>query len=158
MTLRNHIFSTVALIFLLLMSACGSHTESVTENKPVTKNDKDEFHQILDSSNKLVFKRYDLSADSNLLQDLDKVLWQDTINAQDKIKKFNKLFSFVENGGYCCCMKTHYTVSFFNDKDSLGTYYIDTADIKDKIVLFGQSYQTSYIIKLKDLHAIILDK
>ncbi len=55
-------------------------------------------------------------------------------------------------------MKTHYTVSFYKDDTELGLYFIDTTDMKDKVVLFGESFKTSYIIELNDLQAVILDK
>ena len=140
------------------INSCSSKDSPVTVNKRIYVNSIYDFHQVSDSSNKLIFTRYDLGADSNLLQDLRKAIWKDTITDLGKVEKFKDLFDSVKNGGYCCCMKTHYTVSLYKDNTKLGLFYIDTTDIKDKIVLFGQSYQTSYIIKLKDLQAIILDK
>jgi hypothetical protein len=103
-------------------------------------------------------KRYDLGADSNVVRNLYNVVWTNTIIDPERIEKFNYAFSSVKDRGYCCCMKTHYTVTFYKNNSELELYYIDTTEIKDKIVLFGGSYQTSYIIRLKDLQTIILDK
>ena len=158
MTTKLLIFLTFAFFASLTLNSCSSKDNSVVENKPIYVKPKDKFHQTCDSSNKLIFTRYDIGPDSHLLQDLDKTIWKNTITDLAKVEKFRNLFDSVKNGGYCCCMRTHYTVSFYKDNIELGLYYIDTTDIKDKIVLFGQSFQTSYIIKLKDLNSILLDK
>lgn len=154
MTIKKFIYLAISFTAALTINSCGTKDTSISETKPRYINVPDKFHQICDSSNKLVFKRYDLGSDSNALQRLENVVWEDTITDSEKVEKFKNLFAPVKNGGYCCCMKTHYTVTLYKDNTELGLYYIDTTDIKDKIVLFGQSYNISYIIKLKDLNSI----
>ena len=158
MTIKKFIYFVLTFSTSVTINSCNSKDTSIADTKPVYINSKDKFHQTCDSSNKLIFTCYDLGVDSHLLEDLHKAIWKDTIKDLTKVKEFKNLFDSVKDGGYCCCMKTHYTISFYKDNTQLGLYYIDTTDIKDKIILFGQSYQTSYIIKLKDLNAIILDK
>jgi hypothetical protein len=157
MTTKKLIYLIFSLGATLLISSCRFNNNTA-ENKSANTTTRDRLKQICSTSNKLVFKRYDLSADSSLLQDLNSVVWQTTITDLDKIKKFNDLFVSVKNSGYCCCMKTHYTVTFYEDTTTLGLYYIDTTNVNDKIVLFGQSYQTSYMFKLSELHSIVLDE
>ncbi|SKC84394.1 hypothetical protein [Ohtaekwangia koreensis] len=130
----------------------------LVSNSCVSKVDKDEFHQTCENSDRLIVKRYDLGTDSSVVRNLHDVVWTNTITDSKRIGKINHLFSSVKDGGYCCCMKTHYTMTFYKNNTELGVYSVDTTEIKDKIVLYGKSYQTSYIVELKDLHAIISDK
>lgn len=158
MSIEQLLYFSITICTSLIITSCKPKGATYRETTPINVNSKDNFHQICDSSNKLVFKLYDLGSDSNQIQNLDSVVWENIITDQEKIKRFNNLFAQVKNGGYCCCIKAHYTVSFYKDNKELGLYYIDTTDIKDKIILFGQSYQSSYIIKLKDLNEILLGK
>lgn len=157
MTIKKLIFFTLGLVALLSISSCGSKDKS-NKNSSKISNTSDEFHQISFKSNKLLFKRYDLGADSNRIEDLNNVVWNGLITSPVKLAKFNALFSKAKNTGYYCCPKTHYTIAFYKDSTQLGLYSVDTSDYKDKVILFGQSFQTTYVINLKDFQSIILNK
>ncbi len=145
---------------MTVLSSCNStdiETDKTSNHKKID-NKKDEFKELFNNTNCIVFKLYDLSAESNLLQDLTKVIWTDSIKDLKAIKTFNNLFKSVENGGYYCCPKTHYTISFYKDNIKIKTYYVDTADIKNEVTVFGPSNQASYIITLKDFNSFIRRK
>lgn len=155
MTNKKNIFSIIVISLIsLTVNSCHSHDDAnkTSQSETITiKND--EFKQVRDSSNALVIKRYDLGSDSSLGQDLSKVIWQDTIKDLNRLQAFGDLFNSVENSGYCCCAKTHYTLTFYSNRKELATYYVDTADIKNEATVFTNAYQNSYIIPLKSFNS-----
>ncbi|MEN9907853.1 MAG: hypothetical protein RLZZ540_994 [Bacteroidota bacterium] len=86
------------------------------------------------------------------MEDTTNVLTRKNLVTSDKLKTFNNLFDSLKNAGYCCCPKTHYTMKLFNKNKMLKRYNIDTIQLKGKALIFDTSFQTSYIIPLKDWH------
>jgi hypothetical protein len=144
-------------ITFLTTSSCDVKDGSTKNGRNISKYN-DEFHQMRSESNKLLIKRYDLGPDSNRIADLNNVVWKGLFTNAAKLEKFNTLFSEVKNTGYLCCPKTHYTIAFYKENTQLGLYSVDTTEYKDNVILFGPSFQTTYVIKLKDFQSIIHDK
>jgi putative membrane protein len=109
----------------------------------------DDFNKIRNNSDRIIIQQYKLNK-PNVLENLSNIIWKKTITNENEILEFNSLFDTVKNGGYCCCYKTNYTVTFYKKKQELQTYNIDNVSIKDKILLFDRSNQSSYEIKIKE--------
>lgn len=106
------------------------------------------FTEIRSFTDKIIIKYYKLDK-PNILENLSNIVWQNSIKNQNEIFDFNSLFNNVKNGGYCCCYKTNYTVTFYKKNQELQTYNIDNVSFKNKILFFDKSYQTSYEIPIK---------
>jgi hypothetical protein len=160
MTIKQAIVALITILLSLTIISCDTtevETSKVIQNNKIAIQ-KDEFKQICDSSNNLVLKLYKHGSDSSNVEELTKLVWQDSIIDLKRIESFRILFKSIENGGYCCCARNHYTVTFYRDKYKLDTYQIDTSEIKDNITLFSNGFQHSYIIPLKDFNSFIRKK
>lgn len=145
------------LVFGVLLSfsiACkkneietNTETQKHKESTPLTY--IDHFKQIRDSADKFIIKRYQLDR-PDIAQDLSKVIWKDSIKNTERINAFNALFDSIQDGGYCCCSKTNYTISFYKKEKALQTYNVDIESHKDTALFFDDSFQTSYKILLKE--------
>ena len=138
-------------VFILNIFSCDStsnHSEKIRPAKKGLNEFETIFVNMKSAADKLVFKRYYLNPDSNITRDFASVIWADSTTEQKKIGRFNRLFTGIENRGYCCCIITHYTVSFYQNNKELGLYCVDTSSLKGIASFFDQSYQTSYCIDL----------
>ena len=104
-------------------------------------------------TNRVEICSYNLSG--NTMEDTTSVLKTKNLITLEKLKSFNTLFDSLTVGGYCCCPKTHYTMKLFNKNKMLKRYNVDTVEVKGNALIFDTSYQTSYILNLKDWHNLI---
>lgn len=115
------------------------------------------FNEVRNSCEMFIIKLYKLE-NSEVLEDTTKVIWKDEIISSKKRLAFDILLDSVKNGGYCCCPKTNFTISFYKKGKELKTYNVDTISNKDKALFFDKSYQTSYLISLKKWKEFLKEK
>ncbi len=126
--------------------------KTINNTKPI-----DHFNEVRDSCEMFIIKLYKLD-NPEVLQDMTKVIWKDEIISSKKKLAFDILFDSVKNGGYCCCPKTNFTITFYKKGKELKTYNVDTISNKDKTLFFDKSYQTSYLIPLKKWKEFLKEK
>ena len=154
----TQIISTILLITVL--NSCNKkESVSVKENtqKNVEKIRSDYHKNFLKKlrlkTNRVEICLYKLSG--NEMEDTTSVLKKKNLVTLDKLKTFNMLFDTLKVGGYCCCPKTHYTMKLFDKDKMLKRYNVDTIEVKGSALIYDTSYQTSYIIDLKNWRNLI---
>jgi hypothetical protein len=142
----------VSTIFLILILSSCNKKENPPENIQKISIDyhKNFLKKLRLKTNRVEICSYKLKG--NTLEDTTSVLTMNNLVTSEKLKNFNTLFDSLKNGGYCCCSKTHYTLKLFNKNKMLKRYNVDTIEVKGKALIYDTSYQTSYIIALKDWH------
>lgn len=65
----------------------------------------------------------------------------------NQIESFKKLFENSKYTDYCCCPETNLAINFYKGSKEIETYFVDTIEFKDKVRVFEQSYQYSFIIE-----------
>ncbi len=126
--------------------------KTIHNTKPI-----DHFNEVRNSCEMFIIKLYKLD-NPEVLEDTTKVIWKDEIISSKKRLAFDILLDSVKNGGYCCCPKTNFTISFYKKGKELKTYNVDTISNKDKALFFDKSYQTSYLISLKKWKEFLKEK
>lgn len=149
----------ILLLFSLLIGLAACNADQSTSRKLPAPHkyvdyQKNQFDRIRTTSDCIVFKLYLLRSTSTV-RDERTVLWHDSVTDSTRLQAFNSLFTSVKNGGYCCCKKAHYILSFYEKGKKIGSYNIDTSEVKGKATLFGNGYQPSFTISLKDLNSVI---
>ncbi|NMM47621.1 hypothetical protein [Marinigracilibium pacificum] len=155
------LFQITIIVILVFQLSCNSNkpdnnlsqkTKSEIENieNNIAKKYKNNLKLLGLNSNKLVFKRYYLDPDSNILRDPNSITWSDSTVSPIKIKHFNKLFEKSINKGYCCCPFSYYSITFYKDEYKLGMYFVDTLNLNGKAMVFDKNFQTSYFINKKE--------
>ena len=149
------------LILILIFDSCNSYDyekqmANVIEKATLAR--KNKFKNIRDSSYKLVFSLYDYGQDSTILFAPNKIIWTDSTTNVNKIAKFNNLFTNLQDGGYCWPGVHHYSISFYNNKNSMKQYFVDTSAVNGKAMFFDGGYQASYYVDLKDWKSLLADK
>ena len=66
---------------------------------------------------------------------------------EKQIERFDKIFENSEKTQYCCCPKTNYSITFLKEKKVIDIYFVDTIEFKNKVRLFENNWQYSYIIE-----------
>lgn len=152
------IISTVVLISFL--SSC-TKKENIPAKEIAPKNvekiradyHKNFLKKLRVKTNRIEVCSYKLSG--NTMEDTASVLKRRNLITPKKLKAFNTLFDSLKVGGYCCCPKTHYTMKLFDKNKMLKRYNVDTVEVKGNALIYDTSYQTSYIVNLKDWHNLI---
>ncbi len=75
------------------------------------------------------------------------VIYETTSNLV--IDGFEQMTSEAEKTGYCCCPEYNYTISFYDGTKDFKKYYVDTLEFENKVRIFEQNYQYSFIIEKK---------
>ena len=129
--------------------SCQKNDQKTRDKLQIVEKPKpiDQFKQIRNNADKFVIKHYKLDK-PDVLQNLSNVVWIDSIKSQNKIIAFNNLFDSIKNGGYCCCAKTNYSISFYKQDKEIQTYNVDIESEKNNVLFFDNSYQTSYRIPI----------
>ena len=158
-------FFTVIILIQILSSCSNKENIHVKESIPAKENTYEKVEKIRADYHKNFLKKlrlktnrieicsYKLSGDER--QDTTRVLKKNNLVALEKLKSFNVLFDTLKVGGYCCCPKTHYTMKLFDKDKMLKRYNVDTTEVKGQALIYDTSYQTSYIIALKDWRNLI---
>ena len=67
--------------------------------------------------------------------------------SQNQIKSFDKIFENAEKTNYCCCPKANYSIEFLKSKKVLNTYFVDTIEFKNRVRIYEERWQYSFIIE-----------
>lgn len=153
--MKRFIYIISTIIFILILNSCNKN-----ENIPVKENTSKKIEENNSNYHKIFLKKLRLKTNrieicsyklsGNTVEDTTSVLKHKKLITKEKLKAFNILFDTLKVGGYCCCPKTHYTMKLFDKNKMLKRFNVDTVEVKDKALIFDTSYQTSYIITLKD--------
>jgi hypothetical protein len=73
-----------------------------------------------------------------------------TASSKEQLENFRKLFIDSERTGYCCCPTTSYTISFYYHRNNFEYYEVDTIEFKDKVRIFENTFQYSYLVEKKN--------
>lgn|GEM_PF-6427589 len=151
----SEIILTLALVSIL--SSCNkkeSTTIPVKENTQIdvfklkSENHKRFLKKIRLRTNRIEVCSYKLTG--KRFEDTTKVIRRINLVTPEKLKTFNTWFDTLRVGGYCCCPKTHYTIKLFDKNKMLRIYNVDTTEIEGNAFIYDRSYQTNYIISLKN--------
>lgn len=129
------------------MFSCNDKTQYAIEN--IWENFS--FNSMVSNSTQIVIKAYD-STLANKRVNVEAYIPTKTYKTRTKkqLEDFEKIFLNTEKTDYCCCPKSIYSIHFFNQKEELDYFYVDTIEFKDKVRISEKSFQYSYIIdKLK---------
>lgn len=144
------IFAFVILASVFIFS-CNYKSQSTIENIL----DNFSFNTTLSNSTQIIVKAYDSTVTykrSSNIESFNPIKEFKTNNKQ-QIKNFGSIFENAEKTGYCCCPTSSYSIHFFNQKELLDLFYVDTLQFKDKVRVYESSFQYSYIIeKQKWMH------
>lgn len=69
--------------------------------------------------------------------------------------KFDLLLKNGKRTGYCCCPNKNLSISFYNKTNKIDTYLVDNTQFKDKVIIFDEGYQFSYIISNKNWNTFL---
>lgn len=110
------------------------------------------FNSIMSNSDRITIKLYDSTETEIVFNEMESSKPLKTFNITDEnsISRFRDLFDNAKQTEYCCCPKVNYSISFFKAKRELGIYYVDTIEYQNKVRIFEQSYQYSFLINKKD--------
>lgn len=135
----------VLFLVLFFIFSCSNKTQNVVENIF----DNFSFNTTLSNSSEIVIKVYDSTITHNRSGSLESLIptKEFKIKKRQQLEDFEHIFAKAEKTGYCCCPITTYSILFFNQKDTLDLFYVDTLEFKDKVRIFESSYQYSYIIE-----------
>ena len=150
----------ISTIIILILGSCNKK-----EKNPIKENTKNNVEKIHSDYHKNFLKKLRLKTNRieifsyklrvNDMEDTTSVLKRKILITSDKLKVFNTIFDTLKVGGYCCCPKTHYTMKLFDKKKMLKRYNVDTIEVKGKALIYDTSYQTSYILTIKDWNNLI---
>lgn len=135
------------ILISILMFSCNDKTQYAIEN--IWENFS--FNSMVSNSTQIVIKAYD-STLANKRVNVEAYIPTKTYKTRTKkqLEDFEKIFLNTEKTDYCCCPKSIYSIHFFNQKEELDYFYVDTIEFKDKVRISEKSFQYSYIIdKLK---------
>lgn len=68
---------------------------------------------------------------------------------QKVLDDFEKMTNDAQKTSYCWPSSSFYTISFYDKTNYYLSYLVDTVKFKDKVRIYEQSYQFSYIVKKK---------
>ena len=129
----------IILIQLIFLSCNQKNRDSVTE----VINDV-EFTQALNNSTEIVFLIQKEKQHEYAREDSAFVLTENYAAINNvQIQKFKSLFNDSEKTAYCCCPRSNYMIVFYNGKEKIDTYFADTTELKDKVIVFEKGYQSS---------------
>jgi hypothetical protein len=74
-----------------------------------------------------------------------------------KIENFEKLFENSEYTGYCCCPDTDFAIDFYRESQKIETYFADTIKYVDKVQVFEESFQFSFLIDKKKWKSYLME-
>ena len=119
------------------------------KNKKPWQPRKDEkFYEAVDSCTRIVFLTKKENKHEYSHNDSDFVAEGKYIaKNKTQIEKFKKLFNNAERTAYCPDSKSNFMIAFYYNQTKIDYYYADTMKIKDKVIVFQKSYQSSQIIE-----------
>ncbi|WP_431244651.1 hypothetical protein ACQ9BO_10480 [Flavobacterium sp. P21] len=128
-----------------MIISCSNKSQTIVENII----DNFSFNTTLSNSTQIIIKAYDSTATYKRSGNIETFTPTKEFKTKNRkqIDDFENIFKNAEKTGYCCCPVSSYSIHFFNKKEELGLFYVDTLDFKDKVRIFEGSFQFSYIIE-----------
>ena len=86
------------------------------------------------------------------------------ILSDDEFKKLSKDYAILEKlfensqyTGYCCCPDTDFAIDFYRESQKIETYFADTIKYVDKVQVFEESFQFSFLIDKKKWKSYLME-
>ncbi|TPG41690.1 hypothetical protein [Flavobacterium pectinovorum] len=134
------------ILFFVLFSifSCSNKTQSTIENLI----DNFSFNRTISNSSTIIIKLYDTAVTKKRVSDVESFTPKKEFKALNRkqIEAFNEVFTNAEKTGYCCCSTAIYSIRFLNQKEELDLFYVDTLEFKDKVRIYEDGFQYSYIV------------
>lgn len=68
------------------------------------------------------------------------------------IREFEDFLKKTYKQGYCCCPDRGYNIMFYDNTNNYKTYFIDTVESKEDLLIYSYSYQFSHKITKSEWH------
>ena len=153
--------SIITICSVIILISCNRKDETVKHPKKIkhlTEKEILDYHENYFKELRKKIDRIEISLykiNERVSEDTTKLIKEYIIVNKTKIKEFDLLFQSTKNHGYHCCPKTHYKLDLYNQKSKLKRYNVDTTEVKEKVLIFDSSYQTTYLISKNDWNNFI---
>lgn len=133
------------IIQLFLLLSCSNKNQNSIENFL----DNFSFNTTKSNSTQLIIKLYDTTITKKRSSDVESFISKKEFKTASKrqVIDFDNVFINAEKTGYCCCPVAIYSIHFFNKKEELDFFYVDTLEFTDKIRIYEKRFQYSYIVE-----------
>lgn len=134
----------ILLLVLFSIISCNNKTQSTIENLM----DNFSFNRTISNSTAIIIKLYDTAVTKKRVSDVESFTSKKEFKVLNRkqIEAFSEIFINAEKTGYCCCSTAIYSIHFLNQKEELDLFYVDTLEFKDKVRIYEDSFQYSYIV------------
>lgn len=134
----------ILLLVLFSIISCNNKTLSTIENLM----DNFSFNRTISNSTAIIIKLYDTAVTKKRVSDVESFTSKKEFKVLNRkqIEAFSEIFINAEKTGYCCCSTAIYSIHFLNQKEELDLFYVDTLEFKDKVRIYEDSFQYSYIV------------
>jgi hypothetical protein len=107
------------------------------------------FNETLNNSDEIIIKLHDQNESKSQARGIESfnTVKSYKLSNQTNIRRFDDLFKNAQKTGYCCCPTASYSVTFLNENKQLDVFYIDTTQVKQKIIFYEGSFQYSFVIE-----------
>ncbi|GAA4025469.1 hypothetical protein GCM10022386_05860 [Flavobacterium cheonhonense] len=120
--------------------------------------DKVSFYSTISESDKIRIKPKRFNQNESVREDS---CFENTNKYQvddlKEIENFEKLFENSEYTGYCCCPDTDFAIDFYRESQKIETYFADTIKYVDKVQVFEESFQFSFLIDKKKWKSYLME-
>jgi hypothetical protein len=120
--------------------------------------DKVSFYSTISDSDKIRIRPKKLNQNEVVMKDS---CFENTNKYQaddlKEIENFEKLFENSEYTGYCCCPDTDFAIDFYRESQKIETYFADTIKYVDKVQVFEESFQFSFLIDKKKWKSYLME-
>jgi hypothetical protein len=134
------------ILFFVFFSifSCNKKSQSTIENLM----DNFSFNRTISNSSVIIIKLHDTAVTKKRVSDVESFTPKKEFKALNRkqIEAFNEVFTNAEKTGYCCCSTAIYSIHFLNQKEELDLFYVDTLEFKDKVRIYEDGFQYSYIV------------
>lgn len=134
----------ILILVLFSIISCNNKTQSTIENLM----DNFSFNRTISNSTTIIIKLYDTAVTKKRISDVESFTPKKEFKALNRkqIEAFSEVFINAEKTGYCCCSTAIYSIHFLNQKEELDLFYVDTLEFKDKVRIYEDGFQYSYIV------------
>ncbi|CAD0006414.1 hypothetical protein [Flavobacterium salmonis] len=131
-------------LFSILIISCNEKNQNSIDDIW----DNFSFNSILTDSNQIVIKAYDSRLTNKRVNVESYIATKEfKTTTKQQVQDIETIFENATKTGYCCCPKSSSSIHFYNQKEELDYFYVDTLEFKNKIRFCEKSYQYSYIIE-----------
>lgn len=134
----------ILILVLFSIISCNNKTQSTIENLM----DNFSFNRTISNSTTIIIKLYDTTVTKKRISDVESFTPKKEFKALNRkqIEAFSEVFINAQKTGYCCCSTAIYSIHFLNQKEELDLFYVDTLEFKDKVRIYEDGFQYSYIV------------